>query len=139
VLTKPIGLGIVMNAARKGKIDDGTVARAVEVMTTLNRDASEAAVRRGASAATDVTGFGFAGHAWALAVASGVELRIEARALPIFPGALELHRSGIAVSQCSANRLNVGDALVVEGELGAAEIDLLFDPQTSGGLLIALP
>src|SRR5207249_9894734 len=70
-------------------IDDGTVARAVEVMTTLNRDASEAAVRRGASAATDVTGFGFAGHAWALAVASGVELRIEARALPIFPGALD--------------------------------------------------
>ena len=68
-----------------------------------------------------------------------MELRIEGRSIPVFPGALELHRSGTAVSQCGSNRVNVGDALAIENDFDAAEIDLLFDPQTSGGLLIALP
>ena len=148
VLTKPIGLGVVMNAARKDRIDQETLERAVTVMTTLNREGSEAALRRGATAATDITGFGFTGHAFGMAAASGVELRIERRAVTLFPGAIELHRAGVAVSQCAANRDNVVEGLVIEeGEKGEGgkgapeewEIDLLHDPQTSGGLLIALP
>lgn len=139
VLTKPIGLGIVMNAAKKGKVEESTVLRAIEAMTSLNAGASHAALLHGATGATDVTGFGFAGHAYGLAKASGVELRIELQSVPVFPGALDLHRNGVAVSQCGSNRSNVGNALVIEGPSDAAEIDLLFDPQTSGGLLITLP
>jgi selenide,water dikinase len=158
VLTKRIGVGVIMNAARKGKADPAAVARAVASMESLNRDASEAALRHGATAATDITGFGFAGHALAMATASGVELVVSRSALPVFLEAIELHRAGVAVSQCSSNRDNVGDALVIEGdderqpgaarkgddrggnaEADPAGIDLLFDPQTSGGLLLALP
>lgn len=139
VLTKPIGLGVVMNAARKGKAAGEVVARAIDVMTTLNREGAEAALRRGATAATDVTGFGFAGHALAIAAASGVELSIHGGTVPVLPGALELHRSGVAVSQCASNRTNVEGAFVVDGTLDEAQIDLLFDPQTSGGLLLTLP
>ena len=158
VLTKPIGVGVIMNAARKGKADLAVVARAVASMEALNREASEAALAHGTTAATDITGFGFAGHALAMAAASGVELVVSRSALPVFREALDLHRAGVAVSQCSSNRDNVGDALVLEGDedrqhgavaqgregrgsddADTAEIDLLFDPQTSGGLLLALP
>jgi selenide,water dikinase len=95
-------------------------------------------VSRGASAATDITGFGFTGHAWGLARASGVELRISRGAVPLLEGALELHRSGVPVSQCASNRANVADALVVEGDADESLLDLFHDPQTSGGLLVAL-
>lgn len=139
VLTKPIGLGVVMNAARKDRVDEATVRRAVDLMTTLNREGSEAALRRGATAATDITGFGFAGHAFAMAAASRVELAIHGHALPIFSGARELHRAGVAVSQCASNRANLGSSLVVDAVIDPLEVDLLFDPQTSGGLLISLP
>lgn len=139
VLTKPIGLGVVMNAAKKGRVDQETAARAVAIMTTLNRAASEAAVRHGATGATDITGFGFAGHAYGMAKASGVEMLLRRSALPVFEAALGLHRAGIAVSQCSSNRQHTGDTLVVPADADPLEIDLLFDPQTSGGLLLALP
>lgn len=139
VLTKPLGLGVIMNAARKGRAEPSVVARAVGVMTTLNREGSEAALRHAATAATDVTGFGFSGHALGMARASGVELRILRSALPILSEALDLHRSGIAVSQCASNRANAGDDLVIESSMDESEADLLHDPQTSGGLLVALP
>lgn len=139
VLTKPLGLGVVMNAARKDRADPGLVARAIGLMTTLNRQGSEAGLRRGATAATDITGFGFSGHAMGMARASGVELRVLRSALPILQGAIELHRSGIAVSQCASNRKSVAEELIVEAGMDESEIDLLHDPQTSGGLLLALP
>jgi selenide,water dikinase len=139
VLGKPIGLGVVMNAARKGLADPAIVQRAIDSMTTLNRDASEAALRHGATAATDITGYAFAGHARGVAAGSGVELCVRFGDLPILPGALELHRGGVAVSQCASNRSNADDVLVFEGTLDAAEMDMLFDPQTSGGLLVTVP
>jgi selenide,water dikinase len=139
VLTKPLGIGVVTNAARKGRAGEAELARAVAVMTTLNREGAEAALRHGATAATDITGFGFTGHAWNLARASGVELRIRIGALPFLPSALELHRAGVAVSQCSSNRDNVAGALAIDGTADEALLDLIHDPQTSGGLLIALP
>jgi selenide,water dikinase len=139
VLTKPLGLGVVMNAARKDEAGAALVSRAVTVMTTLNRRASEAALRHGATAATDITGFGFTGHAHQMAVASGVELRIERYLIPILTGALELHRAGVPVSQCASNRANVAGGFVFDEAIDPVFIDLLHDPQTSGGLLIALP
>ncbi len=139
VLTKPIGLGVVMNAARRDLAPAGAAERAIRHMTTLNRDGSQAALRRGATAATDITGFGFSGHAFGMAKASGAELRVSLRALPVIEGALELHRAGVAVSQCGSNRSGVADGLVVEGAADEALLDILHDPQTSGGLLIALP
>ena len=139
VLTKPLGLGVVTNAARQDKTDAETLGRAVTIMTTLNGQASSAALERGARAATDITGFGFAGHAFAMAAASGVELRIDWGAVPILPEALALHRAGVAVSKCASNRSNVAASLVVEAAIEEPELDLLHDPQTSGGLLIALP
>jgi selenide,water dikinase len=139
VLTKPIGLGVVMNAGRRDQAPPAVFAKAVAAMTTLNRAASEEALAHGATGATDVTGFGFTGHAWGLARASHVELRVHRSAVPILEGALELHRSGIPVSQCAANRANVGENLFVDGEAEEALLDLFHDPQTSGGLLVALP
>ena len=139
VLTKPLGLGIVMNAARKDLAPPELLARAIAVMTTLTRAASEAALAHGATAATDITGFGFSGHAWGMARASRVELRVSRAAVPVLEGALALHRSGVPVSQCASNRANVADALVVEGDIEDTMLDLFHDPQTSGGLLVALP
>ena len=90
VLTKPLGAGLVSTAAKRDRADAGLIARAVEVMTTLNAAASAQAVAAGASAATDVTGFGLVGHAHELALASGVSVRIDAAAVPCIDGALEL-------------------------------------------------
>jgi len=73
-----------------------------------------------------------------MARASGVELRLETGAIPVLPGALELHRAGVAVSKCGANRAALEGSLEVEGAPDEALVDLLFDPQTSGGLLLAL-
>jgi len=139
VLTKPLGFGVVMNAARKDLAPAALFARAVAAMTTLNRAASEEALARGATAATDVTGFGFTGHAWGMARASRVELRVRRGSVPLLEGALALHREGVPVSQCAANRANVGENLIVEGDVDEALLDLFHDPQTSGGLLVALP
>lgn len=139
VLTKPLGLGVIMNAARKDAAPQELVARAIHVMTTLNRCASDAALANGATAATDITGFGFTGHAWGVARASGVELRISRGAVPMLEGALALHREGVPVSQCASNRENVAGSLIVEGEADEGLLDLFHDPQTSGGLLVALP
>jgi len=139
VLTKPLGFGVVMNAGRKGIAPPALYAEAVAAMTTLNRRASELALANAATAATDVTGFGFSGHAWGMARASRVELRVSRRAVPLLDGVLALHRDGVPVSQCAANRENVGGSLLVEGSADEALIDLFHDPQTSGGLLVALP
>lgn len=139
VLTKPVGLGVVMNAARHGLADPGLVAQAVAYMTTLNREGAAAALRHGAHAATDITGFGLLGHALGMAKASGADLRLVAGDIPIIAGAADLHRSGVAVSQCAPNRAWMNDRLDIAEGVDAALVDLLLDPQTSGGLLIALP
>src|SRR3954452_4050241 len=89
-LTKPVGGGVASTAAKRGLASEALVRAAVDVMTELNRDASAAALEAGASAATDVTGFGLLGHLYELALASGVAAEVEAGAVPAIPGALEL-------------------------------------------------
>jgi selenide, water dikinase len=137
-LTKPLGAGAVSTAAKGGRADASLVARATEVMTTLNAPAAEAAVAVGPSAMTDVTGFGLLGHLRELSLASGVSALVEAEAVPAIDGVLELLASGDGISGGSRrNREFVAGSLAVNG-VGEAPVALLFDPMTSGGLLIAV-
>ncbi len=138
-LTKPIGTGIVGTAIKAGRAPAAVVHAAVVSMTTLNRAAAEAVGALPAGcvrACTDITGFGLVGHASELADASGVTLRIDARAVPLLDGVLELasgNRPGGLASNLEHFELGVG----VAGGLDENLVWLMYDPQTSGGLLVA--
>lgn len=139
VLTKPLGLGLLSTAVKAG-LADPTHARAMgEVMAALNRTAGELLAEFGARAATDVTGFGLAGHALAVARESRVDLAVAWGAVPVLPGAREALRLGLVPAGAYRNRDAYRDRL----ELAVPQADdasvLLCDPQTSGGLLAALP
>jgi selenide,water dikinase len=135
VLTKPLGTGVISTALKAGLAGDDAVRAATLSMTALNRTASEAALRWGVTGATDVTGFGLAGHALALARGSGITLEVDAPALPLLPGALGLaprHQAG----GLKANRLAFEPDVEYAGALDEGLRALVYDPQTSGGLLL---
>jgi selenide, water dikinase len=137
-LTKPVGGGAIATAAKHGQADAATVARCTEVMTTLNAAAAEAVLAGGATAMTDVTGFGLAGHLHELAVASGVEARIDAAAVPAIEGALELLRAGDAVSGGSRRNREFAETFTTFGsDVDEQRRALVCDAMTSGGLLVA--
>jgi selenide, water dikinase len=138
VLTKPLGTGVVATALKAGAAPPEAVAAATRAMTTLNRDASEAALRHGVTAATDVTGFGLLGHASAVARESRLTLEIHAAALPLLPGALAL-APRFQPGGLDANRRAFEPLVDYQGRLDADLSALLFDPQTSGGLLVLVP
>lgn len=138
VLTKPLGTGVIATALKAGSAPAAAVEAATLSMAALNRIASEVALRFGAHAATDVTGFGLAGHACAVAQQSHVTLEIEALRLPLLPSALEL-APRFQSAGLKANRLEFEPRLGVAAPLDDARRALLFDPQTSGGLLLLLP
>ena len=140
LLTKPLGTGIVMSAAgqRRDGHEEG-LAAAVASMTQLNRHAAHLARAAGAHAMTDVTGFGLAGHAAEVASQSEATLVLEIAALPLLPGAERFAELAGATGGGARNRDGLGDRVRVEGGPSDALVDLLYDPQTSGGLLIALP
>jgi selenide,water dikinase len=108
-------------------------------MLALNRHASHLARGTHAHAMTDVTGFGLLGHAREMAARSGVRIVIDAARVPSLPGALEYAAQGILTSGANRNRQGLAGAVTVDASVDAAVEHLLFDPQTSGGLLIALP
>lgn len=137
VLTKALGTGLIATANRADRCPPETLAAACASMIALNDAASAAAVELGASAATDITGFGLAGHALEMAEASGVTLEIDLAALPALPGALDLATPDNHSGATATNRAHAEGRI----ELPVAETpptELLFDPQTSGGLLIAI-
>jgi selenide, water dikinase len=138
LLTKPLGAGAVSTAAKRGSAAAALVERATAVMTTLNARAAEAALAVGPSAMTDVTGFGLLGHLRELSVASGVSARVEAAAVPVIDGVIELLSSGEGVS--GGNRRNAEFASGFTTFDGVSEPvrALLTDPMTSGGLLVAV-
>jgi len=138
LLTKPLGTGILSTAIKQEKLEPAHVRRLTRQMATLNRRASEAAVEFGARAATDVTGFGLLGHAAQVADASGVTMRLRPTARWFLPRVLELSAAGVVPGGLGRNREFYG-ARVNEGGLPQAMLDALYDPQTSGGLLIAVP
>jgi selenide, water dikinase len=138
-LTKPVGGGAASTALKRGISPDGLAAAAVEVMTTLNREAAAAAVAAGASAMTDVTGFGLLGHLRELAEASGVAAEVEAEAVPAIPGVLELLGSGEPpiAGGTRRNREWVEPLVDWDGAVPEELRWLLCDAMTSGGLLVA--
>ena len=138
VLTKPIGTGILTTAFKGGVLSAEELAPAVAGMIRLNRLASEAMQEVGVSACTDITGFGLLGHASELAEASGVGLRIDLTALPLYPQVREMAACGLIPGGSYKNREFYLPKLIDAGQLPVEALDLLADPQTSGGLLIAL-
>ena len=139
VLTKPIGTGLTITAAKAGLATQAHVEEANRCMLALNRQAAQAAVEAGARAATDVTGFGLLGHAWQLAKASGVHLRFWRARVPVLAGALEFASMGLVPAGAYANRRFLEGRVRVSEDVPLAWQDVLFDPQTSGGLLVCLP
>ncbi len=140
ILTKPIGSGVIFNAVRQGKMELADIVdHVLPTIAGLNGPAMEAAQDFELHAATDITGFGLVGHVLEVALGSEVGVVLDADALPIYPGAAEMYREGVSTGSNYGNRLMSADRLVLRaGRLPFPE-ELLFDPQTSGGLLIALP
>ncbi len=135
-ITKPLGLGIVSTAVKRGIASEGLLRAAVEQMTTLNAAASEAMVEADAESATDVTGFGLLGHLHRMLLASGVAAEIDASAVPVLAGVAELARAGVIPGGTGRNHAFV-DPATGWGALEEWEQLILADAQTSGGLLIA--
>ncbi len=138
VLTKPLGTGVVTTALKADKATDAEVEAAVAAMCTLNKGAAEAMAAAGARCATDVTGFGLLGHAGHIARESGVTLRIRAGALPCLPGALRLAERGIKTGAYARTKAHLGASASLHPDVGKGAAVLVFDAETSGGLLIAV-
>jgi selenide,water dikinase len=138
VLTKPIGSGVIATAIKKDVAPKEVVAAAIDVMTTLNRGASEAMVAAGVRAGTDVTGFGLLGHLHRLLSASGVAARLRANAVPLIEGALALAEAGHVPGGTVRNLADVAPSVSFAATVDQPTRTLLGDAQTSGGLLIAV-
>jgi selenide, water dikinase len=136
VLTKPLGMGVISTALKEGRAEPAIVERAIEIMGTLNKAASEAMLEAGVQAATDVTGFGLVGHLYEM-LGSSLSATISFEAVPFVPGADKLAAEGLLPGGSKRNLEALGD-VVDTGPLGDAHRALLFDAQTSGGLLIAV-
>ena len=139
VLTKPLGTGLLVSGARQGRTSAADLATAIDGMRSLNRAASEALVATGIAAATDVTGFGLLGHGLEMARASRARFVFDAAALPALPGALELAAAGVETGGAAHNRRFVLDSLEIAPDVPSTQVALAHDPQTSGGLLAAIP
>jgi selenide,water dikinase len=139
VLTKPLGTGVLTFARQIGRAFPEGLAAAELSMAALNRAASEAMREAAASACTDVTGFGLFAHLRRMLRPSGLGAEIFAGSLPAFPGALEALREGVIPGAIERNREYAGEAVRVAPEADEARVNLGFDAQTSGGLLIAVP
>ncbi len=140
LLTKPLGTGFITTAIRGNRCPVNTVDAACRSMVELNKTAAESAISVGVKAATDITGFGLAGHAAELAEASGVSLQIELSSLPLLPGAVDLAGEKNFTRANATNRDHLKKGIRFEGDAEQSTLTaFLYDPQTSGGLLIAIP
>jgi len=138
LLTKRIGTGLLVSGRRQGHTTDAQLDAAIDQMRVLNRAASEALVAGGVRAATDVTGFGLLGHGLEMARGSGTRFVVEAAAMPLLDGALELARAGVETGGGAHNRRFVAESLTVAADVPPELVTLAHDPQTSGGLLAAI-
>lgn len=139
VLTKGLGTGIIGTAVKAGVAEEAHYRAFVESMTSLNKDAAEAIRGFETHACTDVTGFGLAGHLKEMLADDSLEVMLDAGSLPVLPGALEYASQGFIPGGLYRNRDYVGGLCAADRTASRALVDLIFDPQTSGGLLIALP
>lgn len=139
ILTKALGVGIISTANKAGMAESGFLQGAVDSMIRLNDQAAEAMVESGAHACTDITGFGLLGHASEMARACGLSFRFFYPRIPILPGAREYAAQGMVPGGAYCNQDHFGPAISISPKVPESERIILFDPQTSGGLLIALP
>ncbi len=139
VLTKPIGVGIINTAIKAGLADKKSYDKAVHTMATLNKYAKQAMDRVNINSVTDITGFGLLGHSLEMAEGSSVTIVIDHKSVPIIEGALEYAQMGLVPGGAYSNRNHIGDKVKFIGNISEDIKDVLFDPQTSGGLLISVP
>jgi selenide,water dikinase len=138
ILTKPLGTGIVNTAIKAGMAPAGLVEKVTALMAALNRTAAEVMATFDVHACTDVTGFGLLGHLAEMVSGSGAGARVFARSLPVIPEALEYAAMGLIPAGAYKNREFRDAMVVIEAGVDRTRQDLLFDPQTSGGLLIGV-
>ena len=138
ILTKPIGTGVISTAIKLEKTTPEVAASSVATMLTPGKHAAEAMREFGVKGATDVTGFALLGHAWEMARASAVTIEIEAGAVPLLEGALELASAGVVTGADKTNREYVGDDVEIDESVSKEMRRLLYDPQTAGGMLVAI-
>ena len=137
VLGKPLGVGVMSAALKKGLLDDAAYARMIATTTQLNTPGSELAGLPGVHAMTDVTGFGLAGHALEMARGAGCDIRLDWAAVPLLPGVRTLAAQGLVTGASGRNWAGYGAQVALPEGFAAEERALLTDPQTSGGLLVA--
>ena len=137
ILTKPLGIGAITTGIKQGVAPPEAIEAALTSMRTLNRAARDAVATVGAHACTDVTGFSLMGHLYQMLRASRVSARITAANVPLLTGALALARQGVGPGGTARNKDYFGAHVTVAANVEEAMIDLLFDPQTSGGLLVS--
>ena len=139
ILTKPLGIGVLTTASKGGLVEAPVLERIYRQMATLNKGARDVMVRHAPHSCTDVTGFALLGHSFEMAQGSGCTLHIQAHEVPFHPEALELARMGFIPAGAYRNREYAQAGVQVNGQVEQALEDLFYDPQTSGGLLAAVP
>ena len=139
VLTKALGVGVIVSAQKAGRCDPVAMEAALASMLRSNRLGAEAALAAGVVCATDVTGFGLIGHLSELAAASGLAAELSADAVPLLPGSRALAAAGVTTGGARRNRAFAPGLVAVDVDVPIEVEDLLHDPQTSGGLLLAVP
>ena len=139
ILTKPLGTGVLFNACRSRKLSFKELEVILPQVAALNKKALETAVSFDIHSCTDITGFGIVGHSLEMATGSGVQINLFYKELPLYPHALEMYRKGETTGSNKANRRLSQGHLEISAKISREEEELLFDPQTSGGLLLSVP
>jgi selenide,water dikinase len=138
ILTKPIGTGVISTGIKFGKASEEVATNSVATMLTAGKFAAEAMREFDVKGATDVTGFSLIGHAWEMAKASAVTIKITAESLPLLEGAIELASAGLLTSGDKTNRAYVGGDVAINEQVDKNLLRLMYDPQTAGGMLISV-
>jgi len=138
ILTKPIGTGVISTGIKRAKAAPEVVAESVATMMTPGKYAADAIQQFDVKGATDVTGFALIGHAWEMACASNVTIEIDSARVPLINGALDLAASGMITGADKTNREYVGEDVSIAAGLDPNLVKLFYDPQTAGGLLLAI-
>ncbi len=139
ILTKPIGSGVLFNANIKKWVSDEAMKECIAILTTLNRKAAEVLADFEVHAATDITGFGLAGHTYEMVKGSQVTMEFYLDRIPIMQEALDMYKKGVTTGVNNYNRELVAGAIRFEKDLPPWHKEIVYDPQTSGGLLVAVP
>jgi len=139
VLTKPLGTGIIATAVKKGNPDTAIIDKFIKSMTTLNRTAAEIMLKYNVNACTDITGFGLIGHLLETIEGNGLSVILDSKSIPVLDGTEEYAAKGLIPGGIPRNKNYAGSICAVSKNVKQEIADILFDPQTSGGLLISLP